>query len=337
MIIKYSYYQDPVPTDYLIIVAYKPSLAGVYEEANRAVYDPPHASPADFELAVPTPAVHLVRIYQSDDGVDLGILRIEFVATPRFDGPLVVPPLMIKVGRGIAGRDPEVDATEVAIPSIVDYTISWVEQRGAGPLVGVNDTNDPDAVEWEQRLSGGIDLKNGKIFNDEEQYWLYFEPTLDGNVSAAISDLTDLLENHIHDTGNPHAVTKDQVGLSNIPNAISNSYQLNSPTTVATSKAVYDLWQSIDNNILYVGFHNVGAVAPNSDVLVTVTHNLDLVADSYVAMVTIAGYSGNWNNDNDLTCSARETGEDSFKVGIRNFGGATANIGLFYMIVKKTV
>lgn len=337
MIIKYAYYQDPVPTDYLIIVAYKPLLTGGYAEANRAVYDPPHSNPADFVLSVPTPTVHLVRIYQSDDGIALGVMRIEFVATPSFDGPLVIPPLMIKVGRGIADRDPAIDATEVLIPSIADYTISWVEQRGAGPIVGVNDTNDPLAIEWEQRLDGGIDLQNGKVFNDEEEYWLYFEPTLDGNVSAAVFDLTELLEEHIQDVANPHAVTKNQVGLSNIPNAISDSYASGSSSVLATQKAVFDLAASINNLILKADAYNVGSVGANSDVFVTITHSLGLVANSYIVLGGIGGYSGNQNNDNDITYTTYQTLENSFRIGLHNTGGSTANVVFNYMIVKKTI
>jgi len=335
MIIKYSYFQDPVSTQYLIMVAYKPLVTGGYEEANRAVYAEPHDNPGDFVISVPTPAVHLVRIYESADGVALDELRISFVATPRFDGPLVIPPLMIKVGRGIEDRDPTVDATEVAIPSISDYTISWVEQRGAGPLRGVNDTNDPLQIEWTQRLTGGIDLQNGKVFNDEEEYWIYFEPTLDGNVSAAISDLTELLENHIQDTSNPHAVTKGQVGLSNIPNAISDSYQLDSSTTLATSKALRNLWLASQNKILYVDAYNIGAINANSDRQVTITHNLNLVADSYVVVGMLGGYSGSYTNDNKVTYAATATFENSFKVGFHNHGSSTANVVLFYLIVDK--
>jgi len=334
MIIKYAYSQDPVPTDYLIMVAYKPLLTGGYEEANRAVYAPPHNNPADFELTVPTPTVHLVRIYQSADGITEGVMRISFVATPRFDGPLVIPPLMIKVGRGIPDRDPAVGSTEVAIPSIASYTISWVEQRGAGPLVGVNDTNDTSAREWEQRVSGGINLLNGKVFNDEEQYWLYFEPTLDGNVSAAVQDLTELLEDHIQDTNNPHGVTKAQVGLGNLPNAISNSYELDSATTLATSKAVHDLWMA-NTRILAVGSYNVGTIQPNTDVQITIVHDLDVAADSYVPVGMLGGYSAPSTNDNRVTYAATATIENSFKVGFRNNGSSPANIVFFYIIVDK--
>ena len=335
MIIKYSYFQDPVSTQYLIMVAYKPLLTGGYEEANRSVYAEPHNNPGDFVISVPTPTVHLVRIYESSDGVALDELRISFVATPRFDGPLVIPPLMIKVGRGIEDRDPTVDATEVAIPSIADYTISWVEQRGAGPLRGVNDTNDPLQIEWTQRLSGGIDLQNGKVFNDGEEYWLYFEPTLDGNVGAAVQDITELLDAHIQNTSNPHAVTKTQVGLSNIPNAISDSYQLNSSTTLATSKALRNLWMAIQNKILYVNAYNIGAINANSDRQVTITHNLNLVVDSYVVVGMLGGYSGSYTSDNKVTYAATATVENSFKVGLHNHGSSTANVVLFFILVDK--
>lgn len=48
------------------------------------------------------------------------------------------------------------------------------------------------------------------------------------------------LNNHIGDTSNPHQVTKTQVGLGNIPNAISPSRSLNSAATLLTSAGMFD-------------------------------------------------------------------------------------------------
>jgi hypothetical protein len=337
MIIKYAYYQDPVPTDYLIIVAYKPLLTGGFQEVNRAVYDPPHLNPADFVLSVPTPAVHLVRIYQSADGIALGTMRIEFVANPSLDGPTVPPPLTIKVGGGRAGRDPVDQANEVDIPSIATngWVISWVEQRGAATLVGQDDSPDPEDLEWLPKITGGITLQNGKVFNENELYTIHFESVVEATVSDAIQDLTEVFEDHIQNTSNPHAVTKTQVGLGNIPNAISNSYQQNDPNKLATSKAVHDLWLA-NTRILLVGVQNIGTIPPNTGVEVTITHDLDLIPDSYIPIGTLGGYSGSYTSDNKVTYATSDTLEDSFKVGFHNNGSASANLVFFYIIVDKT-
>src|ERR1051325_846209 len=116
MQINYSYFQDPVPTDYIIVIAYKPLLAGGYEEVNRVVYSPPHTNPRNVSLFVPSPVVHEVRIWESVDGEALTLLRHKFVQTPSFDGPLVTPPVMIQVDGGRPNRDPVDGASGVAIP-----------------------------------------------------------------------------------------------------------------------------------------------------------------------------------------------------------------------------
>jgi hypothetical protein len=59
------------------------------------------------------------------------------------------------------------------------------------------------------------------------------------------SSLQTNIDLHI---ANANAHTKNQVGLSNIPNSISNSYTLNSSSTLATSKAVNDLKINIDSS-----------------------------------------------------------------------------------------
>lgn len=54
----------------------------------------------------------------------------------------------------------------------------------------------------------------------------------------SLASMSDSLSKHLSNQGNPHKVTKAQVGLGDIPNAISDSTTLASSTTLATSKAV---------------------------------------------------------------------------------------------------
>jgi len=350
MNINYSYYQDPVPTDYIVVIAYKPLLLGGYEEVNRVVYSPPHTNPRDVSIFVPTPVVHLVRIHESVDGEVLGAKRVEFVATPSFDGPMVIPPLMIQVGGGRENRDPADDAFEVAIPSIEGNTISWVEQRGAGPLIGEGDAVAGEDVEWRKRIGGGIELLNGKQFLHGERYWIYFEPQLDGNVSAAVADLAALLDTHIQDHDNPHETTAEQVGLGNLPNLTSDTYQDwvdSDPQALATKKAVHDLWASMQNSILlsgrvYIG--NIGAVVPNSNVVdvinqgskasaVTVLLTVP-VPVNYRVLGSLTGNASNFMNDANVTWCTRNEDSDSFALILQETSGTTQEIYFNYTLIK---
>ncbi len=58
------------------------------------------------------------------------------------------------------------------------------------------------------------------------------------------------LQSHLGDKGNPHAVTKAQVGLSNIPNNISDAIDLNQNDTLATSAAVFKLAAKIGSSTI---------------------------------------------------------------------------------------
>lgn len=60
-----------------------------------------------------------------------------------------------------------------------------------------------------------------------------------------LGDTASTLSSHIGNTSNPHAVTKTQVGLGNIPNLISDSINQDNSNSLATSKAVYLLNQAI--------------------------------------------------------------------------------------------
>jgi len=50
--------------------------------------------------------------------------------------------------------------------------------------------------------------------------------------------LSGLFSAHANSSDNPHQVNKDDVGLSDIPNAVSNSVSLDSPNSLGTSRAI---------------------------------------------------------------------------------------------------
>jgi len=354
MNINGTYYSDPIPTLIIRMVARtarNPSVIVATEE-----YNPPHLNPRDYSIFVPTPEVHYLDIYETPGGDAVGVLKATYVVTATLSAPRITPPLEIVVGGGRPDRDPVDGANDVAITSIDGIPISWIEQKGVGPLTGA-DSPTPEAIEWLSRSGGGVDLQNGKTFNEGERYWLFFEPYIDSNITAALFDITTALQNHIEDVANPHAVTKGQVGLSNIPNAISNSYALDDPETLATSKALYDLSLSIANKIAYTGnvsVGNIGAVNNGGQISavsnlggksskMTITHGQGIVGN-YMVHAAIkgrsAGSSGglpNWTIDNEtISVIIGDINPDgnSFEIFFRKLGGDTTAIILYYMLVR---
>lgn len=92
------------------------------------------------------------------------------------------------------------------------------------------------------------------------------------NVFNQLKNLSNTVSGHTGNTANPHNVTKDQVGLGNIPNAVSDSVTSASNAQLATSKAVktaYDMAVSANNNsntrVLKSGDTMTGNLTINKD------------------------------------------------------------------------
>lgn len=340
MQLNFSIDSNPVISDYLILEAYATADPNTLVGA-PLVFPPPQINPRDVSMFVPTPRVHRVDIYESPDGVIKSSLVTSFIFVPKLDSPGFIDPVDIVVDRGRTDTDGNVidpvdGADFIKIPAIVGYDIAYVEQRGAGVLV--NDPTDP-GDEWAPYTEGGIyvggiQLQDGKVFNSGERYTIFFKPFYDTSIAITINDLTALITDHIADTGNPHATTKNQVGLGNIPNAISDSTGLNDSGTLATSKAVYDLSQIVDNLsglIKYQGTTSAFPVAAQSNQLVTVAHNQHLT--SYIVIGTLEGNSVNHVSDNHVTFVTREYAADSFKISVANPSNSNANLTFNYILI----
>lgn len=352
MQISFTYWQDPIPTEIVRMIFYtarNPTVVVATQEFN-----PPHVNPRDISQFVPTPEVHVVEIYETPGGAAVGVLKARYVVTASLSAPRITPPLEIVVGGGRDNRDPVDGANGVVITTIDGIPISWIEQKGAGPLTG-SDSPNPADIEWLPRTGGGVELQNGKTFNLNERYWLFFEPYIDSNITSAIFDLTTFIQNHIDDHDNPHVTTKNQVGLSNIPNAITDSYQLNDSTKLATAKAVYQLWQSITAVILYVGnvyigdvgaVNNGGAISNviNSggvDSKCTITHGQN-IAGNYMVFASLRGIStgssggqDNWNRNNDsIVTIGSEFTANTFELLFRKVANNATDLTCYYLIVK---
>ncbi|MNZ21802.1 hypothetical protein D3C78_388830 [compost metagenome] len=72
-------------------------------------------------------------------------------------------------------------------------------------------------------------------------------------VKEAINAIAgDLINAHVANLNNPHQTTKAQVGLGNLPNAITRSRALNSDAYLLTAGGMYDHVQSGDHDARYV-------------------------------------------------------------------------------------
>lgn len=81
----------------------------------------------------------------------------------------------------------------------------------------------------------------------------YWSSQSGNDLTSLYKDLVSLqgtVRNHLKDTDNPHNVTKEQIGLGNIPNKVSNTIDKDDPNTLATSKAVHDLNEAIMKHLL---------------------------------------------------------------------------------------
>lgn len=67
-----------------------------------------------------------------------------------------------------------------------------------------------------------------------------------------------LLNQHIQNYNNPHNVTKAQIGLGNLPNAITRARTLNSDAYLLTAGAMYDHYNSADHDTRYAPKNTAG-------------------------------------------------------------------------------
>lgn len=111
-----------------------------------------------------------------------------------------------------------------------------------------------DTYGWEyiaQQLEG---VRSAILTGDEESH-----QELRKLLILMIDDLGDIVDNvksmllsHVGDSTNPHNVSKTQVGLSNIPNDLTDSRTAFSNSTLLTAKGMADHVQSGDHDARYV-------------------------------------------------------------------------------------
>ena len=138
----------------------------------------------------------------------------------------------------------------------------------------------------------------------------------------------DSIKTHQQNKDNPHEVTKEQVGLGNLPNAKSDSFLLKDSDSLATNKAVSEVFARVPR--ITHGNEYVGNVGGGSGAKTRITHNLGNV--NYIAFITIISH-GSSNNDNDLTYAIKNKTEDYFDVYLDDTTSHINEISLDWMII----
>lgn len=146
-----------------------------------------------------------------------------------------------------------------------------------------------------------------------------------GTLNSNLTALNNTLQLHINNKGNPHTVTKKQVGLENIPNAISDDPSTNRSDVLATTRAVY-----ATNKIAYTDSLNVGDVDHDKSIYVGLRYPISgyLVAGSLRS-------TGHWDYDNDVWWVVGEVNTTYFKLFCRDEGNRIQNLYFDYAIILK--
>lgn len=117
----------------------------------------------------------------------------------------------------------------------------------------VQDTNNPHLTTKAQVGLGNVDNYLTATQAEAEAGILNNRFMTPLRVKQAIDEIAgNLLQAHIQNYSNPHQTTKAQVGLSNIPNAITRSRTLNSDAHLLTAGGMYDHVLSGDHDARYV-------------------------------------------------------------------------------------
>lgn len=155
---------------------------------------------------------------------------------------------------------PTTEYTVIASPGIV-YTI---KNRSGNPVYVKHYHDYKDLpLDLDQQLIGGA---IGEVNTVENDYTFVRASVADSVISIrpsgavdptsdvvslgnALNDLIIKSEQHFNDKANPHEVTKEQVGLGNLPNAKSDDINDNDTNILATTVLTHDLLELINAHI----------------------------------------------------------------------------------------
>lgn len=117
---------------------------------------------------------------------------------------------------------------------------------GLSNVDNTSDANKPISTATQNALNNKVDIVANKslVANSEitKLVGLKTQTALDTSISDAKKSGTDAqttINNHIKDTSNPHNVTKDQVGLSNVDNTADINKEVKTATQLKTTRNIW--------------------------------------------------------------------------------------------------
>lgn len=151
--------------------------------------------------------------------------------------------LPIYLTKEIVETDNRVYANLQSLPTEIHYKANATTDLPTGDFITITETRKPELLLIFSDADGnihGVNISDSLTLNDSNTFASAKAIFL---LKAALNQQIDL---HIANTSNPHATTKTQVGLGNLPNLISDSYNYDESNSIASSKAVRDLHEQIN-------------------------------------------------------------------------------------------
>lgn len=137
---------------------------------------------------------------------------------------------------------------QTSINNLIGTAINSLSKNsvGLGNVDNTSDKNKPVSTATQTALDNKVDIVTGKslVLDTEitKLAGLKTQTELDTSISNAKKSGTDAqttINNHIKDTSNPHNVTKDQVGLSNVDNTADINKEVKTATQLKTTRNIW--------------------------------------------------------------------------------------------------
>lgn len=151
---------------------------------------------------------------------------------------------------------------------------------------------------------------------------------LKDSVTALNSNLSTLNATLLAHTGavNPHGLTKADIGLGNIPNAVSSDPTSNSTAILATTAAV-----AATNRFLFSASIDLPDIKDDLNMRVPFGR---YITDPYFVVGSLRS-RGRWNDDNDCHYTVKNLGIDGFDLLIKENSEDYQQISFDYFIIKR--
>lgn len=139
---------------------------------------------------------------------------------------------------------------------------------------------------------------------------------------------------------NPHSVSKHDVGLSYIPNALSDNYNENTSQKLATAAAVYAL-ANRNGTVIHVGSYHLGDIGVSglqtspSESRFQIVHNLGHTGYIVSGCIVHTGSAANWIDNNDVMFVVGNKSANSFEIWVREVANIAQNLYFEYVLIQN--